>query len=171
MEATVASLELDHAAVELIGSMIIRQAKSNLAYSRITDFIEGDPEALLVIELVAQTETELKSKFNDLKNRIRKGGWGYALVEMTDLKEQQKVWDVRKAGLGLMMNVPGEAKPLPFVEDTAVSPEKLPEFVRRFDQIVRNNGTEAGYYGHASVGCIHVRPFINLKDQSRSPWN
>ena len=166
MEATVASLELEPAAVELIGSMIIRQAKSNLAYSRITDFIEGDPEALLVIELVAQTETELKSKFNDLKNRIRKGGWGYALIEMTDLKEQQKVWDVRKAGLGLMMNVPGEAKPLPFVEDTAVAPEKLPEFVRRFDQIVRNNGTEAGYYGHASVGCLHIRPLINLKSKS-----
>ena len=112
------------------------------------------------------SNTGFFSKNNDLKNRIRKGGWGYALVEMTDLKEQQKVWDVRKAGLGLMMNVPGEAKPLPFVEDTAVSPEKLPEFVRRFDQIVRNNGTEAGYYGHASVGCLHIRPLINLKSKS-----
>ena len=166
LEATVASLELNPAAVELIGSMIIRQAQSNLAYSRITEFIEGAPEAILVIELIAPTEEELKAKFGELKKRINKGGWGYALVEITDLKEQQKVWDVRKAGLGLMMNVPGDAKPLPFVEDTAVSPEKLPEFIRRFDQIVKNNGTEAGYYGHASVGCLHIRPLINLKTQN-----
>ena len=64
-----------------------------------------------------------------------------------------------------MMNVPGDAKPLPFVEDTAVSPHVLPDFVRRFDSIVRKHGTEAGYYGHASVGCLHIRPLINLKNQ------
>tara|TARA_B100002003_G_C14136205_1_gene546466 strand:- start:898 stop:2634 length:1737 start_codon:yes stop_codon:yes gene_type:complete len=63
------------------------------------------------------------------------------------------------------MNVPGDAKPLPFVEDTAVSPDVLPEFVKRFDQIVKKNGTEAGYYGHASVGCLHIRPLVNLKNQ------
>ncbi|PKB60772.1 MAG: sn-glycerol-3-phosphate dehydrogenase subunit C [SAR202 cluster bacterium Ae2-Chloro-G2] len=165
MEATVAVLELEPAAVELIGSMIIRQAQSNLAYSRITDFIEGQPEALLAIELSADTQIELIAKFDQLQQRIDKGGWGYALIRMTDPIEQQKVWDVRKAGLGLMMNVPGEAKPLPFVEDTAVSPEVLPEFVRRFDAIVRKHGTEAGYYGHASVGCLHIRPLINLKNQ------
>ena len=72
---------------------------------------------------------------------------------------------VRKAGLGLMMNVPGDAKPLPYVEDTAVAPEVLPEFVKRFDEIVKNHGTEAGYYGHASVGCLHIRPLIDLKRQ------
>ena len=63
------------------------------------------------------------------------------------------------------MNVPGDAKPLPFVEDTAVSPEVLPEFVSKFDKIIKKHGTEAGYYGHASVGCLHIRPLINLKNQ------
>ena len=63
------------------------------------------------------------------------------------------------------MNIPGDAKPLPFVEDTAVSPDVLPEFVSRFDKIVKKHGTEAGYYGHASVGCLHIRPLINLKEQ------
>ena len=165
MEATVAALDLDPSAIELIGSMIIRQAQSNLAYSRITDFIEGQPEALLAIELVADSENELEHKFNLLKAKMTGGGWGYSLVWMTDSSDQEKVWDVRKAGLGLMMNVPGDAKPLPFVEDTAVSPNVLPEFVRRFDSIVRKHGTEAGYYGHASVGCLHIRPLINLKNQ------
>ena len=165
MEATVAALDLDPSAIELIGSMIIRQAQSNLSYSRITDFIEGEPEALLAIELVANSEKELSHKFDLLKDMISKGGWGYSLVWLTKDADQEKVWDVRKAGLGLMMNVPGDAKPLPFVEDTAVSPHVLPDFVRRFDSIVRKHGTEAGYYGHASVGCLHIRPLINLKNQ------
>ena len=165
MEATVAALDLDPSAIELIGSMIIRQAQSNLSYSRITDFIEGEPEALLAIELVANSEKELAHKFDLLKEMISKGGWGYSLVWLTKDADQEKVWDVRKAGLGLMMNVPGDAKPLPFVEDTAVSPHVLPDFVRRFDSIVRKHGTEAGYYGHASVGCLHIRPLINLKTQ------
>lgn len=165
MEATVATLEMDPAAVELIGSMIIRQAKSNLAYSRITDFIQGDPEALLVVEVVAETEPELMSKLERLEQRIRRDRLGYAMPRLIKPADQAKVWDVRKAGLGLMMNVPGDAKPLPFVEDTAVSPEKLPQFVQRFDEIVRSHDTEAGYYGHASVGCLHIRPLINLKRQ------
>ena len=165
MEATVAAIEMEPAAVELIGSMIIKQAQSNLAYSRLTSFIEGSPEALLVIELIADTDLELQAKFDALETRMQKGGWGYKLLRMTDPTDQQKVWDVRKAGLGLMMNVPGDSKPLPFVEDTAVSPEVLPEFVKRFDQIIKKNGTEAGYYGHASVGCLHIRPLVNLKNQ------
>ena len=163
MEATVAVLEMNPSAVELIGSMILRQAKSNLAYSRITDFIDGDPEAILAIEMVGDTEAEVVSKLDVLEERIKKDRLGYSLIRMMDPSEQNKVWDVRKAGLGLMMNVPGDAKPLPYVEDTAVAPEVLPEFVKRFDEIVKNHGTEAGYYGHASVGCLHIRPLIDLK--------
>ena len=164
MEATVATLEMEPAAVELIGSMIIRQARSNLAYSRMTDFIEGDPEALLVVEMIADSEPELMAKLERLEARVKREGMGYAMPRLIKPSDQAKVWDVRKAGLGLMMNVPGDAKPLPFVEDTAVSPEKLPQFVKRFDEIVRAHGTEAGYYGHASVGCLHIRPLINLKE-------
>ena len=166
MEATVATLEMEPAAVEHIGSMIIRQAQSNLAYSRITDFIEGEPEALLVVEVIAESEPELMAKLDRLEARIKREGLGYAMPRLIKPADQAKVWDVRKAGLGLMMNVPGDAKPLPFVEDTAVSPEKLPQFVKRFDEIVRAHGTEAGYYGHASVGCLHIRPLINLKDSA-----
>ena len=129
MEATVATLDLEPAAVEMIGTMIIRQAQSSLAYSRITDFIEGEPEALLVVEFTAESDTELISKLEQLEARMRREGLAYAMPRLIKPSDQAKVWDVRKAGLGLMMNVPGDAKPLPFVEDTAVSPEKLPQFV------------------------------------------
>jgi Fe-S oxidoreductase/FAD/FMN-containing dehydrogenase len=165
MEATVATLEDSPAAVEHIGSMILRQAQSNLAYSRITDFIQGEPDSILVVEVTGDSEAELNAKLDRLEARMKGDNLGYAMVRLLTRQEQAKVWDVRKAGLGLMMNVPGDAKPLPFVEDTAVAPEKLPQFVKRFDEIVREHGTEAGYYGHASVGCLHIRPLINVKQQ------
>ena len=165
LEATVATLEIEPAAVELIGSMILRQAKTNLEYSRMMDFVEGDPEALLVVEVTGDSEAEVESKLDGVEARMKSAGLGYAVRRLVDPAAQERVWAVRKAGLGLMMNVQGTAKPLPFVEDTAVAPEKLPEFVRRFDQIVRDHGTSAGYYGHASVGCLHIRPLIDLKRQ------
>ena len=165
MEATVVALDIQPAAVELIGSMIIRQAKSNLAYARITDFIDGDPEALLAIEIAGDSDEEVRSRMDHLGSLLESRNLGYTFLKLMRPEDQEKVWDVRKAGLGLMMNVPGDAKPLPFVEDCAVSPEHLPDFVRRFDEIVTSNGTQAGYYGHASVGCLHIRPLINLKER------
>ena len=163
MEATVAALELKPAAVELVDEMIVRQARTNLAYSRMMDFVEGDPGALLLAEFYGESEAEVESKLDGIERRMAAGGLGYAVRRMSDPAQQARVWAVRKAGLGLMMNVTGDAKPLPFVEDTAVAPEHLPEYVRKFDEIVREHGTTAGYYGHASVGCLHIRPLIDLK--------
>ena len=165
VEATVPALEVAPASVELVDSMILRQARANLEYSRMMGFLEGDPEAVLLVEMTGDSETEAASKLDALERRLQRAGMGYAVRRVTDEGEQAQVWAVRKAGLGLMMNVPGNAKPLPFVEDTAVDPEKLPEYVRRFDEIVRSHGTTAGYYGHASVGCLHIRPLIDLKDR------
>ena len=163
MEATVAALELEPAAVELVDEMIVRQARSNLAYSRMMDFVEGDPGALLLTEFYGDSQAEVEARLDGIEKRMAAGGLGYAVRRITDPAQQARVWAVRKAGLGLMMNVTGDAKPLPFVEDTAVAPEHLPEYVRRFDEIVRDHGTTAGYYGHASVGCLHIRPLIDLK--------
>lgn len=165
MEATPLVLESQPSAVEMIGEMILRQAKSNIVYSKMMDFIEGDPQALLVVEYTGDSFLEIESKLNSLEGLIKSKRLGYSVVRLLSDSDQNKVWNVRKAGLGLMMNSPGDAKPIPFVEDTAVDPQLLPEFVRKFDLIVKENGTTAGYYGHASVGCLHIRPVINLKDQ------
>ena len=166
MEATVAALELEPAAVEHVGAMILRQARDNLEYSRMMDWVQGEPEAVLLVEFVGDSEADLCDRLNRLEGRMRRAGLGYATTRLMDPSDQARVWAVRRAGLGLMMNAPGAEKPLPFVEDTAVDPESLPEFVRRFDEIVREAGTEAGYYGHASVGCLHIRPLVDLKRQS-----
>ncbi|MDP3769036.1 MAG: FAD-linked oxidase C-terminal domain-containing protein, partial [Dehalococcoidia bacterium] len=163
MEATVATLEERPSAVEHIGQMIIQQARKSLGFARNIDFLQGEPSDILVVEFDGDSEAEAASRLDALGHRMARQGLGYAITRLLEPAGQQKVWHMRESGLGLMMNVPGDAKPLPFVEDTAVSPEKLPEYVRRFDEIVRSNGAEAGYYGHASVGCLHIRPVINLK--------
>jgi len=163
MEATVVALEMNPAAVEMIDSMILRQARTNLEYSRMMDFIEGDPEAILLVEVSGDSEREVRDKLDKVEARMARSRLGYALRRIVSPGDQAKVWAVRKAGLGLMMNVPGDAKPIPFVEDTAVPPEALPKYVKQFDEVVRAHGTTAGYYGHASVGCLHIRPLINLK--------
>ena len=163
MEATVATLEQDPDAVEHMGQMIISQARQSLGFSRELTFLDGDPTDILVVEMTGDSESEVHFKLDKLDERINKGVRPYATTRIMRPSDQAKVWAMRQAGLGLMMNIPGDAKPLPFVEDTAVSPEKLPEYVKRFDEIVSSNGTQAGYYGHASVGCLHIRPVVNMK--------
>ncbi|MDP6102587.1 MAG: FAD-linked oxidase C-terminal domain-containing protein, partial [Dehalococcoidia bacterium] len=166
MEATVATLEHSPAAVELVGRVILQQIRISLGYSRRASFIEGDPHSILLIETAGDTEPEVADKLEEIEKGLRRRGMGYAYIKMADRVEQANVWDVRKAGVGLMMGVQGQAKPIPFIEDCAVSTDQLPEYIRRVDEMIRENGTEAAYYGHASVGCIHVRPFINLKEQA-----
>ena len=163
MEATVEIVNLEPSAVELVDKSILRPAKSNLGYSRLMNFVSGDPEAILIIEVNSNDELELNSKLSRVTHKLKTSGLSYEVTEIIDPTEQAKVWAVRKAGLGLMMNVKGNSKPLPFVEDTAVATALLPEYVKRFDEIVKEHGTSAGYYGHASVGCLHIRPLINLK--------
>lgn len=164
MEATVATLEQKPAAIEHIGEMIISQARQSLGFSNNLAFLEGSPTDILVVEMTGDSVAEVNSKLDRLESRMKIDGRPYAITRLMAAGEQDHVWAMRQAGLGLMMNIPGEGKPLPFVEDTAVAPEKLPEYVKRFDEIVQSNGTKAGYYGHASVGCLHVRPVVNLKN-------
>ena len=161
-EATVVALEHHPSAVELIDDTIVRRCRDNPGYRQLASFVQGDPGALLLIEFYGDDEAQLTVKLRSLADGLRAGGLGYATVATTDAAEQQAMWGMRQAGLGLLMSVRGDTKPLAFVEDTAVAPERLPAFIERFDAIVRAHGTEAGYYGHASVGCLHIRPMVNI---------
>ena len=165
-EATVPILEHQPSAVELVDSMMLERCRSSLGYARRMTFLDGSPDSLLLVEFYGESEEELKSKLEDLKRRMSNSRLAYSSVNMTDAAGQANVWAIRRAGLGLLMSVHGDAKPLPYVEDTAVDPDRLGEYVRRFDQVVRDHDTEAGYYGHASVGCLHIRPLVSLKDQA-----
>ena len=163
-EATRQVLPHGPAAVEIMDKMLLDRCRGSLGFAQNLSFLEGDPGAVLLVEFYGESEAALTAKTNDLKNDMGRKGLGYACVNLLEQGAQTNVWNVRKAGLGLLMGTHGDAKPLPFVEDTAVDPERLGEYVRRFDEIVRSHHTEAGYYGHASVGCLHIRPLVSLKD-------
>src|SRR4029078_4254186 len=111
------------------------------------------------------SEEEVKEQGYKLEELRKREKIGYASTLAFKPEEVKAIWGVRKAGLGLLLGIKGDKKPIAFVEDTAVAPEKLPEFIRRFREVVARHDTIAGYYGHCSVGCMHIRPFVNLKAQ------
>jgi FAD/FMN-containing dehydrogenase/Fe-S oxidoreductase len=162
-EATSQVLQHSPAAVEVIDRMVLDRCRESLGFAQNLSFLEGNPGAVLLVEFYGDSEAELTAKMTALRDDMARRRLGYACVNLLDRRAQATVWSVRKSGLGLLMSIHGDAKPIPFVEDTAVAPERLGEYVRRFDEIVRSHHTEAGYYGHASVGCLHIRPLISLK--------
>ena len=166
MEAMQPILECNPTAVELIDKTILDMARGSLEFSRLTTFIQGEPAALLAVEFYGETKAELASQLDKLEKTLKGAGFGYAFVRCFTAEEKSSVWETRKAGLGLLMGMKGDAKPVGFVEDAAVPIENLPEYVRRFDEIVTGHDTTASYYAHASVGLLHNRPIINLKSES-----
>ena len=166
MEAMQPILECNPTAVELIDKTILDMARGSLEFSRLTTFIEGEPAALLAVEFYGETQAELVSQLERLEKLLKGAGFGYAFVRCFTAEEKSRVWETRKAGLGLLMGMKGDAKPVGFVEDAAVPIAHLPEYVRRFDEIVTAHDTTAAYYAHASVGLLHNRPIVNLKSET-----
>ena len=166
MEAMQSILECNPTAVELIDKTILNMARDSLEFSRLTTFIQGEPAALLAVEFYGETQAELESQLDRLEKTLKSTGFGYAFVRCFTAEEKSRVWETRKAGLGLLMGMTGDAKPVGFVEDAAVPIENLPEYVRRFDEIVTSHDTTAAYYAHASVGLLHNRPIVNLKSET-----
>ena len=143
--------------------MILDLARNNIEQSKRMGFVEGDPAAILIVEYAGESDAEVKSKVEALEDLRGRDRFGYASHIALDTDEQQSIWKLRKAGLGLLLGMKGEAKPIAFIEDTAVDPKHLPEFVPRFRDIMAKHGAEGAYYGHCSVGCLHIRPVIDLK--------
>ncbi|MCX8036050.1 MAG: FAD-binding protein [Candidatus Sumerlaeia bacterium] len=165
LEATLAALEHHPAAVEFIDRNVLDMTAGNIEYTRLRDFIVGDPDALLAIEFFGENRDEAVEKIARLEEDLRRRRFGYHYHRALDGPAQKRIWKLRKAGLGLLMARRGDAKPVAFVEDPAVAPERLPEFIERFLKILERHNAVAAFYGHASVGCLHIRPIINLKTE------
>jgi FAD/FMN-containing dehydrogenase len=167
LEATREILRFEPAAVELTDKYILDLTGGNLELAPAREFLVGDPQAILMVEFSgdnpAEVEERLAAMEAHLRERVASSYRPYAAVRAMKPAEQAQAWRVRKAGLGLLMGMKGEQKPVGFVEDTAVAPEVLPEYIRRFQGILREFDAEAVFYAHASVGCLHVRPILNLK--------
>ncbi len=153
-------------AVEIMDKAILDNTRQNPSLDRIRSaFIQGDPAATLCVEFYADRKEDLPPRLEALERDLRSQGLGYFYHPETDPAKQARIWSLREAALGLSMAMKEDAKSLSFVEDTAVAPEKLSEYIGRFLEIVRNHQTTAGIYAHASVGCLHVRPVVNLKTE------
>ena len=152
-DETVRLLETSPSAVELIPRAILNGARGIPEYSRKLHFVSGDPAALLVSEYSGDS-------LADVEAAARKAGGGLILL---DTEAQADLWAVRKAGLGLLLSIPGDKKPITFIEDAAVPVEHLGAYVRQVDSIMQEHGTVGEWYAHASAGCLHLRPMINLR--------
>ncbi|MEN8137153.1 MAG: FAD-linked oxidase C-terminal domain-containing protein [Bacteroidota bacterium] len=152
-------------AIELIDSVIIELTKKNKTQVKNRFFIEGEPGALLIVEFSRESEEELHKCAKEVEASLREAGFGYHFPLVTG-DDVNKVWDLRKAGLGILGNMKGDPKPAPVVEDVAVKPEDLPAYLEGVEDILKNRGLEVVYYAHISTGELHIRPVLNLKEES-----
>src|SRR5256885_14523139 len=143
--------------------MILDLARDNIEQSQRVGSVRGDPAAILIVEYAGASDDEVRAKVAELEARRARERFGYAATLAFDPAEQQSIWKLRKAGLGLLLGMKGDKKPIAFVEDTAVAPEHLAEFVPRFREIFAKHDAIGAYSGHFSVGCLHIRPVIDLK--------
>ena len=162
--ATVRANAHQPSAVELVDDTIIQRCRESAGFRELVEFVQGDPGALLLVEFAGERVEEVEGKIEELRADLVGEGGAFAAVIAREEAEQRRMWRMREGGLGLLMSLRGDAKPASFVEDTAVAPERLAEYVTRFDAAVRARGLRPAYYGHASVGCLHIRPIVDLKD-------
>jgi FAD/FMN-containing dehydrogenase/Fe-S oxidoreductase len=166
LAATPAILAHRPVAVEVMDQYILDSTKLNPDASRLRDFLDGEPAAILLIEFYGERSEDLPPRLEALEADLRRQGFGDHYLAMTRAEDQQRAWKLRTLALGLSMAEKGDAKAISFVEDAAVRPESLRDYIGELLAVIRKHGTTAGVYAHASVGCLHVRPVINLKTEA-----
>jgi FAD/FMN-containing dehydrogenase/Fe-S oxidoreductase len=161
--ATEDALTLHPSAVELIDRTILDLSRQKIEYAALGSILEGDPGALLFVTFDGDNESESTASVQRMADLWRRHGHGYHTLLATTPAHQAALLKVRAAGLGLLMAASsGTRRPVAFIEDTAVDPARLPAYVERFTKVLERHGLTAGFYGHASVGCLHIRPFMDL---------
>ena len=166
MEAVPTLLESNPTAVEVLDKMLLDLTRDKVEYRRLLTFVEGDPQIVLLVEFAGETEAELDHGVQRLKSKLKGINHSEAVVVISDPKQQANVWYVRKVGLGILMSVRGDSKPAPFIEDAAIPVEHLADYIAQIFEYSHGVGLEkVAMYAHASAGCLHVRPLVNLKSE------
>ena len=164
MQAPQHIVKLGPTAVELVDRTMIELARGNAAFKPIVNrFLRGDPDAILLVEFAGDERGEQLARLAQLVELMAELGFPGGVVEIPDPGLQKQVWEVRKAGLNIMMSMKGEGKPVSFIEDCAVPLEHLAEYTDKLTQVFAKHGTRGTWYAHASVGTLHVRPVLNMK--------
>ena len=166
LDALQACLELGPSAVELMDRMLIDLARNQLSLKNTMAAVRGTPEALLMVEFSSDDAADVSYRVHELQRRLSGMSGLTASVPALDAATRDPLWALRSSAVPLLGGMPGDAKPVTFCEDAAVAPERLPEFAARFRAIFHRHGTDGAFYGHASVGCLHIRPVLNLHEQT-----
>lgn len=161
MLATKEVVKLQPSAVELIDYIILDATKDNLEHSKNRFFLEDEPKYILIIQFDGDDVSELNKRASELKSKLEEQNLGYAFPILSEPNKMKRVWDLRKAGLGLLMGLGTDSRTPAFCEDTAVRVEDLPNYIHDFQEILTKYRTECVFYAHASVGELHLRPLID----------
>jgi FAD/FMN-containing dehydrogenase/Fe-S oxidoreductase len=166
MDATQHIVKLEPSAVELVDRTMIELSRDIAMFRPTVErCVRGEPDALLLVEFAGEEHDAQLRQLRRLEELMGELGFPDAVVEAIDPKFQSAVWEVRKAGLNIMMSMKGDGKPVSFIEDCAVPLEDLAEYTDRLTKVFHKHGTTGTWYAHASVGCLHVRPVLNMKDE------
>jgi FAD/FMN-containing dehydrogenase/Fe-S oxidoreductase len=164
MDLTQHIVKLGPSAVELVDRTMIGLARDIAAFRNTVDaFIRGAPDAILLVEFSGEEAAEQRSRLKKLVELMADLGLPGSVVEITDARHQRELWEVRKAGLNIMMSMKGDGKPVSFIEDCAVPLEHLAEYTDRLTRVFEKHGTRGTWYAHASVGTLHVRPILDMR--------
>jgi len=165
MEASRHLVQLGPEAVELVDRTMIDLGRSIPIYRATIDrMVQGEPDSLLIVEFHGDADAPLLAKLDELDTLMADLGWHSAVVRATDPAFQAGIAEVREAGLNIMMSMKGDGKPVSFIEDCAVGLDDLADYTERLNDVFARHRTKGTWYAHASVGCLHVRPVLNMKD-------
>ncbi|OMP76937.1 FAD-binding and (Fe-S)-binding domain-containing protein [[Flexibacter] sp. ATCC 35208] len=164
LRANIIAMQYKPSASELIDHYILECTKDNIEQSKNRFFVQGDPGAILVVEFLRDTRDEITEISDRLTAELKAAGLGYHFPLLFGA-DSKKIWTLRKAGLGLLSNLPGDEKAVPVIEDTAIDIYDLPDYIRDFNEVLKANNLYCVHYAHAGSGEIHLRPIINLKTE------
>ena len=162
LRANLIALKYKPAAVELMDKVILDLTSGNREQQQNRAFVKGDPGAILIVEFAEDDPRVIDKKASQMQKEMEVAGYGFHFPVITG-SDMQKVWNLRKAGLGILNNMVGDAKPVPVIEDTAVNPEVLPDYIAELEQVFEKYGKQCVYYAHIATGELHLRPVLNLK--------
>ena len=164
MRSTEALVALDPVAVELVDRTMIELSRRNAEFAPILErYVLGEPGSLLLVEFAGDDAAPLAERLDDLDETMASLGFPHAVVKLTAAAEQAEIWHVRSQGLNIMTSMRGDAKPVSIIEDCAVPLPHLAAYTERLNAIFAKYGTAGTFYAHAAVGCLHVRPVLNVK--------
>jgi FAD/FMN-containing dehydrogenase/Fe-S oxidoreductase len=163
IEAVEPILEFQPSAVEILDKTVVELSRENLTTKRSCHFVEGNPEAILIVEFYGDNEQTVIDRPRNMIEKLKSKNFGYAYPFFPEGPDYNDVWIIRSKGLGLLLGMKGDKKPIPFIEDAGIPTAVLPEYIDRVVKICQDYQTKVAMYAHASVGVIHVRPILDLR--------